>query len=412
MLTNIGWLYAVRALRSFSTAFLTVAFPLYLAINGYSAERIGLVLTLSGGMTAILVAGAGLAGDRWGRRTVILLLSILAVLGGTAMAIGTGFWLIVFASGVGGVGRGGGAGSGGVWGPMLPVELPLLAALAGPRERTHAFGMLAFVGVIAGAAGSLVAAVPDYLHQTGWSWDASYRVLFWMAATIAIAMVASTIAIAEPAHESRARRPSGSTISFSQLLGRLGLTNALNGLGFGFLGPLLTYWFYRRYGAGPAELGLLYAIINLATAFPYLWSSRLVARWGSVRTVTITRGIALALLALMGVMPNFLLASAVYTLRMMFNSLGIPARQSYVMGVSDERYQSRVSAFSALPSQITGMITPAVGGALMNTFLDIPIVGGTFFLGLNLMAYYYAFRNIRPPEEQRKGTLHNKCSHP
>jgi len=120
-----------------------------------------------------------------------------------------------------------------------------------------------------------------------------------------------------------------------------------------------------------------------------------------VRTVTYTRAAGLLVLLSMAICPTFLLAGIAYTLRMVFNSLGMPARQSFVMGVSDDRYRSRVSAFSSLPSQLTSMVSPVVAGALMDTILDVPIFGGTLFMGMNLVAYYLLFRNVRPPEERR-----------
>ncbi|MHB1612315.1 MAG: MFS transporter, partial [Sulfobacillus sp.] len=182
MKNNLRWLLLGRILRSFSTAFLTVIFPLYLARAGYSATKIGFVLAISGGVTVLLVAGVGLAADAFGRKRVIMSLAGLAVLGGIGMAWSPVFWVVVLASGLGGVGRGGGAGSGGSWGPVFPAEQPLVADSVEPQQRTRAFGQLSFVGVLAGAAGSLVAAIPDILHSHGMSWIASYRWLFGASA--------------------------------------------------------------------------------------------------------------------------------------------------------------------------------------------------------------------------------------
>lgn len=400
MANNLRWLITGRVLRSFSTAFLTVIFPLYLARDGYSAARIGLVLAISGGVTVLLVAGVGLAADKFGRKRVIMGLAMLAVLGGIGMALSPAFWIVILASGLGGVGRGGGAGSGGSWGPVFPAEQPLVADSIEVQDRTRAFGQLSFVGVMAGAAGSLVAAVPNLLHGYGMGWIESYRWLFGASAVISLGMVFATL----PIHESPPSRtvvdPTAAPISLRRLVGRLGVTNALNGLGFGFLGPLLTYWFYRRYGVGPAEIGLVYTIVNLASAFPYLWSAPLTKMLGAVKTVVVTRGISLIALLLMIWAPTFWVAGILYTLRMAFNSLGMPARQSYVMGVSDPRYRSRVSAFGSLPSQVTSMISPAVGGALMDSFMEVPILGAVIFMGLNLVTYYYAFRDV-PAEGER-----------
>ncbi len=404
MAGNMRWLYLGRGLRSFSTAFLTVVFPLYLAVSGYSATRIGFLLAVSGGVTLLLIIAVGILGDKIGRRRVIMGLAAMGALGGLVMAQTSAFWWVVLASGLGGVGKGGGAGSGGSWGPVFPAEQPLVAGSVTDHDRTRAFGTISFVGVLAGALGSMVAIVPRFLHSGGWTWVASYRVLFLGSILVAVLMLLVTIPIREPREEPEATTTVGEgsapQLSFRQLLGRLGLTNALNGLGFGFLGPLLTYWFYRRYGVGPAELGILYTIINLASALPYLWSANLAARWGAVVTVTITRGLGLLALLAMAISPTYWIAGALYTLRMVFNSLGMPARQSWVMGVSDNRYRSRISAFSSVPSGITSMISPAVGGALMDAILDVPIYGATLFMGMNLVAYYFMFRHVRPPEEQ------------
>lgn len=399
---NLQWIYIGRALRSFITAFLTVIFPLYLAHVGYSASRIGLILALSGAITVVLVAAVGLFADFYGRRRAIIGLALLAAVGGLVMGLSHAFFWAVLASGLGGVGRGGGAGSGGSWGPVFPAEQPLVTDSVSPERRTWAFGRISFIGVLAGAAGSLVAGVPDVLHHAGWSFVAGYRLLFLVSAVLSLGMVAVSLPIKERPPQADDTEDTPPPIPLKTLMGRLGMTNALNGLGFGFLGPLLTYWFYRRFGVGSAEIGALYTLINLAAAFPYLWSSVLAKRLGAVKTVTVTRGVGLLMMLLMVFMPNFALAGFFYLLRMVFNSLGMPARQSFVMGVSESRYRSRVSAFSSLPSQITSMITPAVGGALMESVLDTPIYGAVFFMTLNLVTYWWSFRNV--PEDGRGRT--------
>lgn len=401
---NLRWIYIGRGLRSFITAFLTVIFPLYLAKLGYSASRIGLVVALSGAITVLLVAAVGLYADFYGRRRAIIGLAILAALGGFVMGESHAFFWAVLASGLGGVGRGGGAGSGGSWGPVFPAEQPLVAESVAPERRTWAFGRISFIGVLAGAGGSLVAGVPDLLHNVGWTYIHGYEALFYVAAVLSLGMAIVSLPIREKPRSEDLNHDGPPPIPLKTLMGRLGLTNALNGLGFGFLGPLLTYWFYRRFGAGSGEIGLLYTAINLAAAFPYLWSSTLAKRLGAVKTVTITRGIGLVMMLLMVFMPSFVLAGFFYLLRMVFNSLGMPARQSFVMSASESRYRSRVSAFSSLPSQVTSMITPAVGGALMDTLLDTPIYGAVIFMGMNLITYWYSFKNVPETERPEKSS--------
>lgn len=376
---------------------MTVIFPLYLARSGYSATQVGLVISVSGIMTMLLVALVGLLADRYGRRNMIGLLALLSLVGSVVMAgLPALFWPVALASGLGGVGRGGGAGSGGSWGPVFPAEQPLIASSSG-GNLTRAFGRLSFIGVMAGAAGSLIAAIPAAMAARGGSLLEGYHLLFWLSAFLSIGMVLSVLPVREPPHL-EVHEDAPPPIPVRTLVSRLGLTNALNGFGFGFLGPLLTYWFYRRYGVGPAEIGIMYAIVNVATALPYLVSHRLSARLGAVRTVVVTRAVGLAMLAAMPFMPAFFLAGLFYTLRMMMNSLGMPARQSFTMGAAEDRYRSRVAAFGSLPMQATSMISPAIGGALMETELSLPLFAATLFMALNVVAYHLAFRNVADRE--------------
>ena len=400
---NLPWLYVVRALRSLSTACLTVVFPLYLAKEGMGAASIGLIVSLSGLVSVALVLGVGFFADRFGRRRTLLGLSVLSAAGGFLLAWAPlGILIAVVASGLGGVGRGGGAGSGGNYGPVIPAEQPLLAAAASDRDRTRVFGIVSFVGVLAGAAGSLLAGAPGILGGHSLSLVAGYRLLFAASGVVGVAMLLATLPVREvvpAALTDGAAAPSQAAVPFRELIGKLAVTNGLNGLGIGFLGPVLTYWFYRRFGVGAAEIGVLYAVINLASAMPYLGSASLARRLGAVRTVVITRLTGVAALLAMPFLPSFFLVGLAYALRICLNSLGMPARQSFTMAVSDERYRGRVAALGSLPSQVTSLVTPAVAGAVMDSWLSFPLFGAAVFIAANAVSYHFAFHRVRVPGE-------------
>lgn len=421
--SNLSWLYAGRATRSFATAFLSVVFPLYLAQLHESGTTVGTVLTIGSLIGAGMVTAVGVLGDRIGRRPVLIGVGLVGAAGALALAGSTNLAVVVVASGLGGIGRGGGAGSGGAFGPFFPAEQPLLAASVPAVERTRAFGRMSFIGSVAAAAGSLVAGLPSVLHHAGMSWTDAYRVLFLAGAAASLLVVAVSLPLREdrPGHRPEDRpgdRPGDrppvpapapvpgdapavgpSGLSTRVLVGRLGLTNALNGFGFGFVGPLLTYWLHVRYGVGPAEVGALFMAVNLVSAFPYLGAHHLTARLGTVRTVVLARSSGLVVLLAMTVAPNFAVAGVLLCLRIMLNSLSVPARQSFAMGAVDERHRGTVAALTSLPSMVTASASPAIGGALMGVFVDTPIIGAVVFMGANVVVYYYAFRNAPLPEE-------------
>lgn len=407
---NLPWLYAGRALRSFGTSFLGVIFPLYLAQAGYSSAGVGVVVTLGSVIIAALVVTVGVAGDRVGRRRVLVGLGLLGAVGGAVLTVSSAPALVAVAGGLAGIGRGGGVGGGGGWGPFFPAEQPLLAASVPAERRTAAFGRIGFLGVLGATAGSLAAVTPAWLHASGWSWIGAYRLLFGCAAAASVIAAVLSLPLRDPPPAVPPRAPPDQTaagpagrpaarLSTRQLVGRLALTNGINGVAVGCMGPILVYWFHRRYGVGPGEVGAAYAVANVGAALPQLGAARLAGRLGAVRAVVASRLVSAAFLLSMVWMPTFGLAAAAFIMRSGLNAIGVPARQSYVMGVAAEGRRGTIAALGALPSQVTGTITPAAVGALMRSLLDAPVWGAALFMAGNAVAFWLSFRHSPPPEE-------------
>lgn len=415
-----------RGLRSLAQAYLVIIVPLYLAGLGFSAEQLGVVFTAAAVSSALLTAGVGILSDRFGRKTFLILISLLMGAGGLVFALSGNFVVLVIAGALGTIGRGGGAGSGGAWGPFFPAEQALLAEHAGDVRRTSIFGLVSFVGVMAGAVGSLLAAVPALLHQQGLTLISGDRVLFLLTTVLGVAMALMFLPVRErpPAHAASrddgsdheqpkamqpAREPQPITegrrvLGLSRgswgLVARFMVTNATNGLAVGIIGPFMVYWFFRRYGVGSDVLAGLFFVINLVAALPYLLAGRLARRLGAVRLVVLTRSVSVVLLAIMAVMPTFALAAGLYLLRTAFNTLSNPVRQSYLMGIIPSRERSSAAGLSNLPSQIGMSISPSIAGYLIQQVaLDLPLEIAALLQGINAALYFVFFRHIHPPEE-------------
>jgi MFS family permease len=440
-------LFGGRGLRSLTQAYLAIIVPLYLARLGFSAEQLGIVFTAAAVASALLAAAVGFLSDRFGRKTLLIVIALLTVGGGLIFALSGNFVLLVLAAALGTIGRGGGAGSGGAWGPYYPAEQALIAEHASDQQRTTIFGVLSFVGVITGALGSLLALVPALLQRNGFSLIAGYRVLFMLTALLGIAMALivvpvrehrqgstihnSELPLAVPGRSIAGRNsiqhrtdlappvtlphdppsvrgaPRRGILGISRrswsLIWRFMVTNTTNGLAIGILGPFVVYWFYRRYGVDASALGGLFFAINLAAALPYLLAGRLARRLGAVNAVVVTRAISVILLIIMVAMPTFILAAAVYLLRMIANTLSNPVRQSYLMGVIAPAERASAAGLANLPSQAAASVSPYITGYLMQQVaLDLPLELAAAFQGLNTILYYCVFHNIHPPEEARQ----------
>lgn len=401
---NLTYLLIVRALRSAAQALLSISVPLYLAAAGYDPLSVGAVLSAGSIGSVVLVLLVGTTADHFGRRRLLTALALLACAGSAGFALATEVWTLGLMAALATIGRGGGAGSGGAWGPFYPAEQPLVAASVVPARRNAAFATLSVAGVGGSAAGSLLAGLPTLLAALlGAGPAASFRPVFWLAAVAsgAVAWLAARL------EEARSFAPRPPLLAFPAsaraLIGRLWITNALNGFIVGALGPFLTYWFALRYGVGPAAVGVLYTGVNLATMLAFFAAPALAARLGSVRAITLTRLAGSVCFAAMALAPVFPLAALAYAARTMLNAVSMTLRQSFVMGVSEEDSRSVVAAFGSLPAQFTGTVTPALSAYLVQAVsIELPMWLATGAMALNALLYGLLFRRFAPPEERER----------
>jgi MFS family permease len=353
-----------------------------------------------------------------GVATPRIFISLLFAVGGVGFAFARSFvWIVTFAA-IGSIGRGG-ALAGGAWGPFYPAVQALVADESSDYNRTTVFGVFSFVGVMAGAIGSLLAGLPTLTSRPmGLSELETYRGLFILSgllgALMALAIVPvrerRPVLVSDPSEADRPDRSVAVTRRFGlsrdswHLVIRFMITNSTNGLAIGMLGPMVVYWFYRRFGASPAELAEVFFIINFASAIPYLAAGRIALMLGSVRAIGIPRAISTVLLLGVVAMPTYGLAATLYGVRALFNLLSIPVRQSYLMGVIDRAERSSASGFANFPSQVTSSIGPYLAGYFMEHLaLALPLEFAAAMQGLNTLLYWIFFRNVYPPEELDAG---------
>jgi len=273
------------------------------------------------------------------------------------------------------------------------------------EERTHVFGVVSVVGVLAGAAGALMATVPSLLHRMLALPEATGdRVLFACSAALGIAMAVVVLPVREPRpapHTPGGRRLHPAT---SHVLWRFVVTNATNGLAIGMLGPVLVYWFHVRFGATAAQLGTLYFLANVLAAPSNLVAGRVARRFGTVRAVVGLRAVAVALMAVMAVMalvPTFLMAAVLFLVRTQVNTMANPMRQSFLMGIVDPADRSAAAGLSNLPLQMLSSAGPTIAGALMQSvWVSLPLELAAGLQAVNTVLYHVCFHRMRLPEER------------
>jgi MFS family permease len=416
-------LLLARIFMSTARAVAGIIVPIYLTLLGFNAFMLGLLFLVVAITSAILSSMSGLLSDRIGRKPFIIFIPLLTAVASVAFAFSHVVALLFIFAMIGSFGRGSGA-SAGIVGPYQPAEQALLSETVAPRYRTDLFGYVGFASSLGALIGTgPITALPSLLANIGVLSShglASYRLSFILMGAGAALAGLLVIPVVDPfrsrnklsqnRHKAEKTTLEGNTKqrwrdSISKqswpILLRLWATNSVNGLAVGFFGPFITYWFYERYGAGPATIGLLFSIINLAAMFSNLGAAAFARKLGLVRAMLIGRMFQALLLIPMVLAPNFWIAGGVYFVRMIAQRLALPLRQSYVMGVVPAEERGTVGALSNLPMQVTSAASPVLAGYLFDEVsISLPFMIGAALQATNAILFYAFFRNIRPPEEQ------------
>lgn len=404
MIRDVVLLMNARVAMSAGRALAGVIVPIYLAQIGYSALLLGVLFSTIGIVSAVLSASIGLVSDRLGRKPFIVAVPLLSTAAAIVFAFSQNTGMIFVFAALGTFGRGAGAG-GGTVGPYQPVEQALVVDVTPSERRNSVFGRLAFSSALGALVGGLLARIPDVAERAGLEGTDAFMPAFLMIGLLSLTAALLAVPVRNPP---TTRSSTGFAISLPKqswpFLLKLWTTNSINGVAIGFVGPFLTYWFFRRYGAGPGTIGLLYAMVNAVSMASNLSAATIATRFGLVRTVVAGRAVQASLLAAMALAPWFWLAGAIYLIRMLGQRIAMPLRQSYVLAMVPAEERGAVAGLANVPAQATSSASPSLAGYLFGVApLYVPFVIGALFQGIQTVLFWVFFRHMPPPEERGEG---------
>jgi len=394
---NLAIVLGARASMSAARSVAGVITALYLSAEGFSGLRIGMLFLCVALASAVMSSAIGVVSDALGRKVFLVVVPLLASISACVFALDrTAPLLFVFAA-FGSFGRGAGAGAGNV-GPYQPAEAAFVAESVPEGQRTDVFGRLAFVSALGALAGGLLAGLARPGRATGLAAELAYRPAFLAAAVLAALAGIVALGLSEPARPPRSgdrrvwfvlpRRSWGA-------LWRFWITNGLNGLAIGMFGPFVSYWFHRRYGSSPGEIGVLFAVVNVATLISSLSAGHIERRLGTLRAIVGVRFLQAALLVPLALAPAFWIAGGIYLVRMLVQRVGLPLRQSFTQAVADPAERAGLAALSNLPAQGSQAGSQVLAGYLFDEVsLAAPMLLAAGLQALNAVAYGALFRSV------------------
>ncbi|MDE3206795.1 MAG: MFS transporter [Acidobacteriota bacterium] len=397
---NFGIILAARAAMSVGRALASVVTALYLADIGFSGLEIGALFVGVTIASALMATTIGLASDLIGRKVFLVVVPLMTAAAGLVFTGSRAAPALFVAAALGSFGRGSGAGAGNV-GPYQPAEAAFVAESAPGRHRPAAFGRIAFASSAGALVGGLLAElVHTTSRMTPAQATAAYRPAFIAASACAVVAGVMALLLDEPPRRtptgSQRRRIRWPARSWPALW-RFWCTNSVNGLAVGLSGPFVSYWLYRRYGASPGAIGVLFAVVNVGSLASSLAAAPAGRHLGTVRAIAAVRLLGGALLLPMVLAPSFWLAGAIYLVRMVVQRVGMPLRQSFTQDMAHPEERSSVAALSNLPAQATMADSQALAGYLFDEIsLASPFELAAIFQCANALLYVWLF-SWRPP---------------
>jgi MFS family permease len=396
---DIVILMASRGVRAFAFSYLSVIFAIYLNQLGYTTVTIGLVFTTAYASGAVLTALWGFLSDRYGRRKILMLLAGLTIVANLIYLFFSHLIFIFSAVIIANIGASSGAGGQG-GGPFNPVEQALLAEKCTPENRNRIFATNSFVGSIMGSLGALVSGLPQYLQER-WGWTAvlSYKPLFALTIVFSIGLIFAYGSIKE--HHVPQKRERRISKQGGRFITKMSLLSIVDNLGAGLVGPLMAYWFFLRFGVELKSLGFMFFLSYLLAAFSFLAAPVIARHIGVVKTMAFSHGAASLLNILLPFSPTFAVAAAITVVRSFLAYMDNPLRNSFIMGVVQPQERGSAAGITNLSRQVPVAVSPTLSAYLMQSFsLNVPIFLGGFLQLINDCAFYYVFRDVKPPEEQ------------
>ena len=387
-------IFFARALRDFGDGFVAILLPVYLTALGLSAFDVGVIATAALLGSALLTLGAGFLAVRYDVRALLLAASVLMIASGLAYAAANDYAVLLVVAFVGTINPSGGSTS-----VFVPLEHTVLSGAVAPAPRTWAFARYSLIGALAGAAGALVAATPDWLAPLGIGTIGAIKIMFGFYAVLGLIGGFAYFGIAR-----RKREESTSALGPSRgIVYKLAALFAIDSFAGGFVvHSLLALWLFQRFDLSLAAAGAFFFWSGVLSAFSFPVAAWIGSRIGLINTMVYTHIPSSLCLIAAAFAPSVQWALGLLLVRAALSQMDVPTRSSYVMAVVTEAERPAAASVTAVPRSLASAISPALAGALFSAGYQawpLLLCGGLKILYDLLLLV--AFRTIKPPEEQR-----------
>ncbi len=390
---DVWILLSTRGVRSFSAAILSVCFTIYMSKLGATSVQLGMMFTGMALFAAVRSLGEGLIADRFGRKPVLIITSLLMAVGGLIFSVSQDLRVLTISAILFGVGR---------FIPFTPAEQAMLTEKVSSENRTTAFSVNSFVGTMAGVFGSFAAILPDLLQGRGVAEVASYRPLFIIFSLAGLVSSLAFMVITETYQNDVEEENEAiqETADERWILSRWALVLALDVIGGSFIMNFTSYWFFVKFGVGLGEIGTLFGFSRIIAAGSYYLGMRMAKGVGTIRATVLSRVPVVIINILTPLTPTYAIVAYMRGFMSLFSMIDVPLRQSYLMGVIKSKRKASAAGIVAVVSRFTAAGAPMLSGYIMQFIsIDLPFFLAAGFQLASASLMYLIFKDVKPPDE-------------
>ncbi|ALC88029.1 multidrug transporter [Bacillus sp. FJAT-22090] len=344
----------------------SVMYNLYLKELGFPETVNGKVITMTSLASAIMLIPAGFLSDRFGRKWMIIVGSMMTVLTLFYRSVMVEEQSLIYAAFLTGL-----------FMALVQVSgVPFLAENSNASERMHLFSIHFSLVTIASVIGSLGGGVlADALHlyaampiQESIKWVLIVGTIVFALGLIPLFKL-KPIARQEnkTAKTSEKELPS----SFKRniiIIVLFGFSNLLIGTGSGLVIPYLNLYFANRFDASNSYIGLILSLGSGMTAIAMLIGPALVKRVGQVRALVIFQLLSIPFLFITGYTNSLLVASIGFLLRQALMNAGNPIQSAIAMDLVHDKYKGLANSVNQMVFNIGWASTGAISTGLVMTY--------------------------------------------
>jgi MFS family permease len=349
-------LIATRGLRGYADGLVAASLAGYLGDQlGYSATRIGVIVTGMLMGSAVLTLFTGTWGWRFERRLLLRAGALLMVITGLVFFTSTSFPLLLAFGVIGTMNP-----SGSDVSVVQPIEQSLLPLTTSDERRSHTFARYSFFGGALASLGALSAGLPARFH-----WQPESVFLIYTFAGVAMLGVYATMSpLVEAAAQAALPTPLGPS---KRVVYKLAALFTLDSFGGGFaVQSLLVLWLLRRHHFSVGKAGAVLAVMQILSAASGFIAVRIEGRIGPLRTMAFTHLPGQILLISAALMPNAPLAVACLIARSLVSSMDVPVRNAYVMSVVTPAERAAAASVTNVPRSLASALPPIAAGWMLD----------------------------------------------